>query len=97
MRSVAKTSSNKSYYTNNVYASIPLSEDDIYIIADRSTRLDMLANEYYNNSQYWKVIARANSIGKGTLYIEAGTSLRIPAKSTADQFILSHGVIVSSN
>lgn len=53
-------------------------EDDIFITTETGERLDILANRYYNDSSLWWVIAQANNIGKGSLYVEAGTRLRIP-------------------
>jgi nucleoid-associated protein YgaU len=41
------------------------------------TRLDHLAHRFYENANYWWVIAIANNI-KGTMYATPGTQLRIP-------------------
>jgi len=51
--------------------------DDVYIVMIERTRLDHLAYKFYENPNYWWVIASANSIG-GTMYVEPGTQLRIP-------------------
>ena len=52
--------------------------NDIYLISQDGDRLDMLAQQYYGNTDLWWYIGRVNHIN--TLNIPAGTSLRIPAK-----------------
>ena len=41
--------------------------------------IDILSNQYYGTVKYWWVIALANKMGKGTLYVTPGYQLRIPA------------------
>lgn len=53
-------------------------ENEVFVEIEVGKRLDVLANEYYNDSSLWWVIAAANNLGKGTLFVEAGTRLRIP-------------------
>ena len=67
------------YLESVIYPKIPLSDEDLYIIASSTDRLDLLANQYYGNPIYWWVIAVANNINDGTLYIEEGKQIRIPA------------------
>lgn len=62
-----------------LYPDIPRTSEDIWVQTDSGDRLDLLAHQYYGNAQYWWVIAQANGLGKGTLCIEPGTQLRIPA------------------
>ena len=64
------------------YPKFERKEDDIYIITRKLERLDLLANEYYEDSRFWWVIARANNLGKGTLTIPAGQQIRIPQNIT---------------
>lgn len=56
---------------------IPESEEDIYIYTREGDRLDLLAQEYYNNSEYWWILAQANNI-KGSWVLEPGKRFRIP-------------------
>ena len=65
-------------YETVLYPKIPLSADDIYIVTKVNDRLDLVAHEYYGDQRFWKVIARANNLGKGTMVIPEGTELRIP-------------------
>ena len=60
-----------------LYNSIPLSNNDIYVITQAGDRLDLLANEYYGDSRFWWYIAKANGLKFMTM--EIGTKLRIPA------------------
>ncbi len=70
---------NKKYYKNNIYPSIPLDENDIYIITKIGDRLDILSYQYYGKTDYWWVISTINNnITKGSLYPTPGTQLRIP-------------------
>ena len=51
---------------------------DIYVISDNSDRLDILANQFYNDVTAWPIIASVNNIGNGSLAIPMGMQLRIP-------------------
>ena len=69
----------KRVYTAAITRPIPISVNDVYIIADETTRLDKLALQYYNNSSYWWIIAKANGIGFG-YSVDIGQQLRIPTR-----------------
>jgi hypothetical protein len=68
----------KRYLESVIYPKIPLSDEDFYIITQSTDRLDLLSNQYYGDAQYWWVIAVANNINDGTLYVDAGKQIRIP-------------------
>jgi len=51
---------------------------DLYVFSREGDRLDLLAQEFYDDPRYWWIIAEANSIGKGTFAVPAGLQLRIP-------------------
>lgn len=51
---------------------------DIYILVVKGDRLDILADRYYKKSSLWKIIAIANNIGLGTLFVQESMQLRIP-------------------
>jgi len=65
------------------YPSIPLSENDTYVITVGGDRYDTLAHEFYNDSRLWWVIASANNADRDTINITPGTQLRIPYNITA--------------
>jgi len=62
-----------------IYPDIPRTSEDLWVQTDSGDRLDLLAHQYYGNAHYWWILAQANGLGKGTLAIEPGTQLRIPA------------------
>jgi len=68
------------YYRNNTYPEIPESENDIWVITDFGDRLDLLANQFYNDVTLYWIIAVANPdvVNFGSLFINEGTQLRIP-------------------
>tara|TARA_R100000152_G_C6551919_1_gene26101 strand:- start:128 stop:430 length:303 start_codon:yes stop_codon:yes gene_type:complete len=54
--------------------------EDIIVISKYGDRLDILANQYYNNPADWWIIAEANGLGKGTLHVPTGMQIRIPMR-----------------
>lgn len=71
----------KRYYTNTILPEVPLSQDDSYIITQDGDRLDNLSFEFYNDTQFWWVIAAANpnKLRKDSYYVALGEQIRIPA------------------
>ena len=49
---------------------------------NETTRLDLIAYQYYNNALLWWVVAEANDITDPFEEIPAGTYLRIPSVET---------------
>ena len=72
-------SKNKQVLATLTVPTIADMEDDVYIITSVTDRLDSLSFKYYGNAKYWWVIAVANNLGKGTLVVEPGIQIRIPA------------------
>ena len=66
------------YKSKSYYGSIPKLNDDIYIVTQEGDRLDTLANQFYNDSSLWYIIARANNIHDPSFAVEDGTTLRLP-------------------
>jgi phage tail protein X len=61
------------------YPKIPYTSDDFYVITTGGDRFDILANEYYGNTEYWWVIAVANPhVSRKNFVINQGVQLRIP-------------------
>jgi len=76
---VKKNEDSNRVYKTMLLPNIEKTTNDIYIIAKANDRLDLLAKKYYGDASYWWVIAEANGEGKGTLFIEPGKQIRIPA------------------
>lgn len=70
----------KRYYVNTILPENPPDPNDIYVITVEGDRLDNLSYEFYNNTQYWWVIAAANpgKIRKDSYYVTPGIQIRIP-------------------
>jgi hypothetical protein len=67
------------YYRLKRYPEIPLQSTDIYVITTVGDRLDDLANTYYGNTDYWKIISVANNNSTGcSLFPTPGMQIRIP-------------------
>ncbi len=68
------------YYRTVFYPEVGPSETDIYVETEFGDRLDLLANQFYNDvSLYWIIsIANPNVISLGSLMPSIGTQLRIP-------------------
>jgi hypothetical protein len=67
-------------YQTVKYPEIPLSVNDIYVITTLGDRLDLLAQQFYNDSTLYWIISSANPdvVSLGSLFIPVGTELRIP-------------------
>lgn len=66
------------YYTTNVYPDIPPTDQDYYVITTIGDRLDLLANNFYQDSSLWWVIASANALPGDSVFPPIGMQLRIP-------------------
>ena len=65
-----------SKYNTTIYDTIPLSNNDLYVISQEGDRFDNLAFQFYKDESLWWYIAKANNLK--TMNIPTGTSLRIP-------------------
>jgi hypothetical protein len=76
---ILKTSDGKPYYKGKIYPTIPLSENDVYVITTIGDRLDYMAYSYYRDSElYWIISVANNNVTKGSLFPVPGTQMRIP-------------------
>ena len=75
------SSNGKRYYINTILPEMPLNREDVYIITQDGDRLDNLSFEFYNDVQFWWVIAAANpnKIRKDSYHVALGEQIRIPA------------------
>jgi hypothetical protein len=85
-----KRNINGRYYKQIKYPEVPLSFNDIYIITKVEDRLDLLAEQFYNDISLWWVIATANPdvVKRDSFFTPVGVQLRIPAdtQSIIDSF-----------
>ena len=66
------------YIQNPVYPDIPETSEDIYLVTTAGDRYDILAQQFYGNTDYWWIIAAANNSTRDSLYIEPGVQIRVP-------------------
>jgi hypothetical protein len=85
---------NIKYYRDTKYPIVPLSIDDIYVIATEGDRYDKLAQQYYNDSTLWWVISIANdNLPQNSLYLPEGLQIRIP--SNVSSIIAAYNILNS--
>ena len=70
----------KNCYKPIKYPPIPLTVDDIYIITTAGDRLDLLANQFYNDVRLWWIITAANPdvIRRDSYNLKPNLEIRIP-------------------
>ena len=86
--SIIKDQNGRRKFTTTFIPYIDKSDNDVYVITDPSDRLDLLANQFYNDSTGWPIIATANNLGQGTLNVEAGIQIRIPDPAKYRDYII---------
>ena len=62
------------------YPEIPLSINDIYVITLDGDRLDLMADQFYEDIRLWWIIAQANpnTLRRDSYNVSAGLEIRIP-------------------
>jgi hypothetical protein len=63
-----------------VLISAGFNSSDTIIETTSPHRLDKIANDFYGDPTLWWIIATVNNVGKGTLIVPAGTTIRVPDK-----------------
>ena len=79
----------KTVFKPTLYPKIPLRDDDIYIFSRESDKLEHISYRFYGTPEYWWVIARANNISNGTIFLEPGKQLRIPQSTSITKILNS--------
>ena len=74
------TSGKKRYFKYLKYPEIPLDISDVYIMTKIGDRLDALSYQYYNNSDLWWILIKANpnKLKRDSFFMPIGIQLRIP-------------------
>ena len=73
----------KKHFVNVIYPDIIYGPDDSYITTTVGDRLDLLADQFYNDSSLWWVINNANpdTTRGDSFVVKKGVTLRIPGIS----------------
>jgi len=66
------------YYETNIYPEVQPTNSDYYVITTVNDRLDLIAQDFYQDSSLWWVIASANALPGDSIYPPIGIQLRIP-------------------
>ena len=68
------------YYTTVSYPEVGARESDIYVETEWGDRLDLLANQFYNNVTLWWIISirNPNKVNFGSLFLTPGSIIAIP-------------------
>ncbi len=82
---IITASQGKRRYASLYYPKMEPKASDIYMIANKMDRLDLLAYEYYGDARMWVIIAKANTLHAATLRIPPGLRIRIPYPLDYDQ------------
>ena len=78
-----KMDKNRGRFLNPLkYPSIPLSINDLYIITVVGDRLDLMADQFYNDPRLWWLIAQANpdKLRRDSYSVSVGLEIRIPIR-----------------
>ena len=68
------------YYNTVSYPEVGARESDIYVETEWGDRLDLLANQFYNNVTLWWIISirNPNKVNFGSLFLNPGSQIAIP-------------------
>ena len=75
---VFKDKNLKRYYRPTIVPNIPLSDSDVYVYPKVGERLDLLAYQFYGDSNLWWIIAKANELTNGQIGLSSEKKIRIP-------------------
>ena len=67
------------WLSGQLSSSGPMPNTSFNIEVSVTDRLDLISHKFYGTREHWWIIAAANNLGKGTLNIQEGGVLRLPA------------------
>jgi len=70
-------------YDSVLLSNVDATDSDIVVITIQGDRLDLLANEYYQDPSMWWVIALKNDMTEIDISMKEGIVLRIPSRNEA--------------
>ena len=77
---IKKDINNVRYYKPRIIPNVPIKDTDIFVYPLYGDRFDTIAQRYYNDSNLWWIIAKANEIGNGKIAPDPEKKLRIPTE-----------------
>ena len=61
-----------------IYPKIPLRDSDIFIKPTDMERCEHVAYRFYGDQSLWWIIAQANNIHNGSVYLDSEKQIRVP-------------------
>ena len=83
---IVKNLKGEEVFATSKLPTIKRDSSDRYIISREGDRLDLLANQFYEDARFWPAIALANNLGKGSLVVPPGLQIRLPNITNIDEF-----------
>ena len=77
---IRKDKNNIRYYKPRIIPNIPIKDTDIFVYPLYGDRFDTLAQRYYEDSNLWWIIAKANEVSNGKISPNPEVKLRIPTE-----------------
>ena len=77
---IRKDINNIRYYKPTIVPNILIKDTDIFVFPVYGDRFDTIAQRYYDDSNLWWIIAKANEISDGRLAPDPLKRLRIPTE-----------------
>ena len=77
---VKKDKNNIRYYKPRIVPNIPIKDTDIFAYPIYGDRYDTMAQRYYDDSNLWWIIVKANDISDGKIAPDPLKKLRIPTE-----------------
>ena len=77
---IQKDRNNVRYYKPTIVPNIPVKDTDIFVYPLYGDRFDSMAQRYYDDSNLWWIIAKANDVSDGKISPNPLKKLRIPTE-----------------
>ena len=77
---IKKDINNVRYYKPRIIPNVPIKDTDIFVYPLYGDRFDTIAQRYYNDSNLWWIIAKANELSRGQLSPNPEVKLRVPTE-----------------
>lgn len=76
---IKQTMDGKRYYSTSLVSEISTDTFAYVVTSQDGDRFDTLAAQYYQDASKWWIIAKANNLANGTMFIPGGLPITIPS------------------
>jgi hypothetical protein len=81
-------------YRNVKYPQLPLDPQDVYLYVTQGDRYDILAQDFYDDSNLWWIINLANPLqSPGSLFPTPGSQIRVPAPQQISNILSQYDIL----